>query len=313
MPLPTAVLDRFNAEQNVQLRWLMGKLLLRRGNRDDWFNCPVFQLLAAGDNYTRRLNEFIERFRGILIDEREAHTKAQEMLNPDVQEFDNKFEDFLSEIIAAIHLSEQGCSRFHFCEPPQPDFVAERRDRQVFAEVKHLRKPASLFEVAFSQWEANRTRDAARYQFDYIFSGGGENLALAPDQENALRQLIDRLPERARPAEFTHTLPRGANIKFRLMDGEGVMQSDAVGGNLADIRSRFEQDILCKFFYGSLGKALSQLYSSHVPADAERVIVLRWTAPDDAALVENEIRQEIPAALRDFLVRYFPNLEICMV
>lgn len=313
MPIPNIFLERLNSPANEQLRWLMGDLLVQRSTQVNWFECPIFQSLRKREDALHGLNRLIQSARTVLEDEGEAQNRANSVLNPSEKDFDSKLEDFLAEISAVVRLSEREFIRFRFCDPPQPDLSAERNGRQVFIEVKNLRVPNSLFEIAFSQWEANRTRDTERFQFNVRLACGGIDPILNGNQERKLRNVIDTLPQLNRPCETTETLPGSVAITFKLLDGDGGMVSDVIGGNIADIVPRVEQDLVRKLLLGPLGKALSQLYNAAVPPDAERVIALRWRVYAEAELVETDVRDNVQNKIQSFLAQFFDNIEVHII
>jgi len=60
-------------------------------------------------------------------------------------------------------------------------------------------------------------------------------------------------------------------------------------------------------------KALSQLYNSAIPAEATKVLFLRWKVPWDLAVGPAVIRDTVRDELQNFLGRFFPRLELRIV
>jgi hypothetical protein len=309
-------LPELDRPENSELRWLMADLLVARRKRDDWFKCPIFQLFAGGPNATSALNDRIRSCRQTLVNESELRDKANAILKPGDPEFDNKLDDFVAEMVAVTYLSSNGFSKFRFLEHQQhrqPDLEALRNGRQVYVEVKNLRAPLSLLEVAFSQWEANRTREPQKYAFDCRLELNGMNRILDSDQEEWLRKIIDDLGEERRPKKLSYAGPGGVALSFVLNDGAGAMMSSPIGGNLAPIQEHAEQDLVRKLLYQTVGKALAQLYDPSINEDADRAIVFRWKVPDNASLVEQEVRSRVTDAFRLFLQTFFPGVEVFLI
>src|SRR5262249_26683142 len=147
--------------------WLFNDLLTARARQRDWFLSVPLQQLATGSRSAEQAwNGLIARFRDCLEQRDEALQRVQEI---SVTDLDEKLDDFVAEMIAVVYLSQREFSRFHFCPPgnaPLPDLRAVRGGREVFIEVKNLREPNSVANVAISRWHANRANDPERFAFD---------------------------------------------------------------------------------------------------------------------------------------------------
>jgi hypothetical protein len=167
VPTPAEACERLSQPQNEPLRWLLGEALVARSQRAAWHECRVLQQLAGGSEAGERAwNGLIERSRQALTNPEEAQTRARAVLTPGAADFDEKLDDLVAEMVAVVYLSAQGFSRLHFIptgEISTPDLTGVKRGQDAFIEVKNLREPPSLTIVAFSRWNANRTRNPERF------------------------------------------------------------------------------------------------------------------------------------------------------
>lgn len=294
----------------------MGDLLLCRARRPDWHECRILQQLGARSKEAEGAwNGLIDRFRQVLTNANNALIRVREILNPGAADFDGKLDDLVAEMVAVVYLSDLGYSNFDFCPPgtvAMPDLRAVKDGKDAFIEVKNLREPPSLTIVAFSRWHGNQAHDPERFGFDVSIEFGGIEPELSREQREAIERVIDQLPSRVRPAQFDETLPGGLVVTITLTDGKGAMMTHGPGGALDPVRIRSAQSVVYKLM-APAAKALSQLYSSSVPAEVHRVMVLRWKVPDDVWLVEEEVRRQVGAAIQKFLSEFFPDLEVHLV
>jgi len=218
-------------------------------------------------------------------------------------------------MVTVVYLATKGFSQLRFCPPgelPTPDLTGVKNGRDAFIEVKNLREPPSLTIVAFSRWHTNRAVAPDRFNFEVIVEYEGVEPEVNREQRKALERIVDRLPDRKRPARFIETLPGGLEIILSLRDGPGVMMTHGPGGALDPVRIRSQQSLVYKMM-APAAKALSQLYGPKVPAGVLRVMVLRWKVPDDVWLVEEEVRALVGAAIQGFLGGFFSDLEVHLI
>jgi hypothetical protein len=232
-------LDRLNEPANAQINWTFGNLLQARATRADWLKCPLLQQLETGANLNLNAwNELCRRTRESLANEADLQRKAESLLAPDSPQFDVNLDDFLAEMLGAIYLAEVlGHTNITFPTENNitTDLISECDGIHYVTEAKNLREPRSLAYVAFAQWNQSKAANPAGFAFTADFLRIDDPFDdLTAEQDTAVRNLIEHLPERQRPSTFETTLPGGRRLLVRVADGVGALIHQGPGPFLVD-------------------------------------------------------------------------------
>lgn len=301
------------AKQNSEIQWLLGAVLIQRAARSDWYDCRILQQLERGT--AKGWNELIGRCRGALSNPEELLERCQKLLNPVALDFDDKLEDFIAEMVAVAYLLREGYADIHFLRAngtSSPDIEARLNGFQTGVEVKQLREPSTVTYVAFRRWNRNKASDPDRYAFDVQIDSLDPEFDLTFDQRHGLQEVVDGLPNRARPSEFIHTLADAKRVRFTLRDGEGVMVHHGGVSGTDDILVDVAQGLVLKALE-PMRKALTQLYGGEQQSDVSKMLFFRWQVPDQAFMDAIAIRDAVQDGLQNFLGALFPNLQVVIV
>lgn len=304
-----------NQPEHKDVNWLLGDLLRARMNGPCWLDNPVLQVIAM--DWGVPLSRIVSVARKYIVENEALHAKLNGELNPKAVGFDTRIEDFVAEIVAVYKLgSLVGFKNFEFLvsgDKGMPDFRAVKEETPYYIEVKNLREPNSVSVVALRRWHRRTIEDPDRFRFTVELDFHSQiEPDLSDEQIKALEAVIDSLPDKRRPCDFTAELPRGLDLQLTISDGSPVMISYGAGGimdPLIDMRTRtFVIKVL-----DHASKGLRQLYGSHLDPEARRLLVLRWKVPADSWFVADDIQAAIQDSLEKFLAPYFGSLEIHII
>lgn len=312
-------IDTMNYDANQQINWSIGDILRERGARADWRDCPILQHLETGSQRLRAWNELFRRTRAALQDENNLRTKARAMLNPQNPSFDVVLGDFIAEMLAAQYLSRLGHRDVRFTSDEDAitaDLLSSHNDVAYVCEVKNLREPNNLTNAAFARWHRNQAENRERYNFTAEFVGIDDPFEdLTREQGEAVRNLVDALPERRRPSTFTVTLPGNRRLHVHVSDGAGVAVRMGPGPFLVGpIVEKVARSTVLKLLKPTR-KAMAQLYSSAVPSDSRRLLFLRWKPPEEVGVIgeAENVRGPVMQALQAFIGQFFEQIAVVIV
>jgi len=311
-------LQHLDEEANQEIARAIGDLLRQRAAREDWRECPILQHLETGAPNLHLWNELFRRTRQALEDDNALPRKAQGILNPSAG-FDLALDDFIAEMIAVQYLAALGHQGIQFPAEGQAvtaDVISSRDGITYVTEAKNLRAPNGLSYVAFARWHHDRAAAPQRYNFAVDFLELENPFEdLTPAQAAAVRQLVDDLPERARPATFQVALPGGRTLRVRVSEGERGMMRHGPGPFLVDpLVEECQRAVVVKLMEPTR-KALLQLYSAAIPVEWRRLLFIRWKPPEDiGAIGEAErVRTAVRDGLQTLIRQFFPNFAVAIV
>lgn len=217
---------------NEQISWALGDLLRLRAARADWLQCRLLQQLETAQH--------LDAWRGLIGDTRRSLAtegdlpqKARLLLRPESTSFDQSLDDFVAEMVAAIYLSHLGHTGIRFPSEQDEittDIISVHEGTTCVTEAKNLREPNSLAYVAFARWHQDSAADPQRYNFTAELVKIDDPFGdLTAEQSNAVRHLIDELPDRARPSTFQITLPGDRSVRVRVSNDPGGLVHYAGG------------------------------------------------------------------------------------
>lgn len=318
MPLENAMRSLADT-RNQQINWAIGDLLRQRAARNDWLQCPLLQHLEVGAANLEAWNELFRRTRETLADQDSLRTKAQVLLRPDNANFDHVLDDFIAEMLAAQYLSSLGHSEIRFLSEEEPitaDLLSVHNNITYVTEAKNLREPNSLTYVAFARWHHNRVARPDAFKFTVEFLELEDPFEdLTPAQANAVRNLVDALPERQRPSTSLTTLPGGRRVRVRVGEGTGVMLRHGPGPFLVgEVVEECQRAVVIKLLEPAR-KALTQLYSTAVPTDYRRLLFVRWKTPDEIQAIgeQENVRAAVQNHCEAFIRNFFPNFALTIL
>ena len=304
---------------NQQIEWAIGGLLRQRAERDDWRECTILRQLETGEVNLAAWNQLFQSTRESLSDEGQLRVKANTVLQPSSASFDLALDDLIAEMIAAMYLSELDHTNIRFLSEDSAittDLMSVRDGITYVTEAKNLREPNSLAYVAFARWHHNRAAHPAAFNFSAEFLEIDQPFEdLDSAQINAVRKLVDALPQRQRPSTFLTTLPGNRKLRTRLSEGGGVMAQYGPGPFLVNEAVDRSQRALITKLLEPTRKALTQLYSTKVPDDYRRLLVFRWKPPDEIQAIgeiEN-VRTPVMSKWQAFIREFFPRFALAIV
>lgn len=319
MALETA-LHALGEPANEHINWAIGDLLRERAIRDDWRECPLLRQLETDARLgLSAWNALFRRTREALTDDADLPRKARILLSPACRSFDQSLEDFIAEMMAAIYLSHLGHGAVRFLSEEDSittDLISVLDDISYVTEVKNLREPRSLAYVAFARWHHNRAANLGRFNFLVEFLDIDDPFDdLTRQQADAVRDCVDGLPDRNRPSVFEVTLPSNRTLRIRVSEGPGGMIQDGPGPfQVAPLVEECQRAVVLKLL-DPAKKALTQLYSSAVPADFRRLLFVRWKPPDSIAAIEESgtVRDAVRQNYEAFIRQFSPNFALVIL
>jgi hypothetical protein len=308
-----------NDPANQAINWALGNVLRARAARADWQQCLILRHLEMGAGNLNAWNELFRRTGEALADESALPRKAQMLLQPAGGSFDTVLDDFIAEMLAAqyLFLLQHGNIRFPVEQDDiTTDLISEHDGVTYVTEAKNLREPTNLTYVAFAHWHRNRAVNPDRFNFRVEFVHLDDPFEdLTASQANAVRNLIDVLPDRTRPATFGITLPGNRSLRVRIGEGEAAMLRYGPGPfEVGPVVEECQRALLIKILEPAK-KALTQLYSAAVPSESRRLLFIRWKPPDEVAVIgeAENIRTELQNALQILVRQFFPNFALVIV
>jgi len=306
--------------ENEPINWAIGSLLRQRLEQDGWEEIIILQHLASASPRQKAWNDLFDRTRKALANPDDLPMKGSLLLSRvRTTIFNDVLDDFIAEMLAVLYLAAMGHNSIRFLSEGG-DITVDIESRcdgvTYFTEVKNLREPRSLSFVAFKRWERNRTAYPEKFTFHADLVDLDDPLGdLTVEQENAVNALVDELPTRKVPSDFTRMLPGDRCIRVRLADGPAVMIRQGPGPFLVEPVVKDAQRGLVLKLMDPTRKALSQLYRSEVPTESRRLLVLRWKLPEEiAAIGESEnVRSVVHQETQSFLRRFFPNFALAIM
>jgi hypothetical protein len=295
-----ALLDsELSKPENEPLRWLLRDILLAGASNF------LSEMIVARQR-TTIWNRMIERYRSLLINPDEAPQKVAKEVNlnaPIRERCDGRLNDLYAEILAVVTLAEQGYRDFEVVveQEKAPDFRARKGGASALIEVKNLREPEDLINVAVSRrWTRLRAEKPHRYNFPVQVYHSHQR----PVSKPALKQLLtllDQLPDRSSD-RIQQELDGGIVIRIQKGDADWVPAPEfdcGVSGqrtvreseNRAQmvIRSplrledfQFRPEDFQQFFLKGLrvtAEATGQLFSRSISHPGDNIVALRWEAP----------------------------------
>jgi hypothetical protein len=305
-------------EANRDINYAIGDLLRERALRDDWRQCSILQQLETGRNI-RVWNELCQRTRRALANEADLPRKASSLLRPGSSSFDRALDDFIAEMLAALYLSRLGHSGISFPAEENPittDLISVHNGTNYVTEAKNLREPNSLAYLAYARWHHNRASNPEAFNFTAQFVRIDDPFEdLTAEQMEALRNLIDVLPERQRPSDFRITLPGNRALWVHVADGPGVMVQHGPGPFLVNEAVEECQRAIFLKLMEPARKALTQLYSNAVSAEYRRLLFIRWKPPDSIAAIgeADGVREVVLDRFQTFIRHFFPSFALAIL
>ncbi len=300
--------------EQTDLNWLLGSLLRARMNAPCWLDNPVLQVIARDCGIP--LSRVVSAARKYIVDDKDLAEKLREKLNPKAHDFDDQIDDFVAEIVGVYYLGARGFKNFEFLASgnrSMPDFRAVKEETPYYIEVKNLREPNSVSVVALRRWNRRTIEDPDRFRFTVEVDFRSQiEPDLSHEQIKALEAVIDSLPDKRRPCDFTAQLPRGLDLQFKISDGSPGMISYGAGGIMDPLIDARTKTFVIKVL-DRTSKGLRQLYGSHLDPKARRLLVLRWKVPTDSWFVADDIQAAVRDSLEKFLAPYFGGLEIHII
>jgi hypothetical protein len=275
--------------------------------------------LETGAPNLNAWNELFRRTREALADEAELPRKARTVLQPDTPSFDSALDDFIAEMLAAQYLSFLAHNDIRFPSEEEPittDLMSVHEGITYVTEAKNLREPNSLAYVAFARWHHNRAADPAAFNFmAELLEIEDPFEDLTAEQANAVRNLIDTLPNRQRPSTFQTALPGSRVVRIRVADGSGVLVQYGQGPFLvAQVVEECQRAVIIKLLE-PVRKALTQLYSTSIPADYRRLLFVRWKPPDRVLAIgeADRVRTVVQDTCQAFIREFFPSFALAIL
>jgi hypothetical protein len=312
-------LRSLNDEPNGQLNWAIGDLLRQRAEREDWRSCAVLRQLETGDAPTAGWNELLRGTRAALVDETMLSEKARTLLQPQSKSFDLALDDFIAEMLAVHYLALLGHVGIRFPSEQYPimtDIISVHEGITYVTEAKNLREPVSLGRTAFRRWHYNRAADPTAFNFRVeILEIDDPFEDLSAPQAKAICNLIDELPLRSRPSEFSTTLPENRNVLIRITDATPALVQYGQGPFLvAPVVEDCQRSLIVKLLE-PIRKALTQLYSPSVPDDYRRLLFIRWKPPDAVAAIgeADHVRTIVMEHCQSLIRAFFPNFALAIL
>jgi hypothetical protein len=311
-------LRALGADENGEIESAIGTLLRRRAGRNDWRECVILQQLESGRNLAG-WNQLFRSTCEALEDATTLPRKAALVLNPESRSFDEALDDFVAELLAVLYLAALRHTAIRFeLEPTQcsPDLRSVKEGINYATEAKNLREPRSLTYVAFARWHRNRAAHPDVFSFSVEFLEIEDPFEdLMAEQATAVRELVDQLPERARPSTFNVTLPGDRRVRVRVTEGGGRMMRYGPGPFLvAPVVESCQQAVILKLLE-HLRKALTQLYFGGLPEGTRKLLFVRWKPPDEIAGIgeASHVRDSVASSLQRFLRNFFADFALTIM
>jgi hypothetical protein len=312
-------MNALNEASNDNLNWAIGNLLRQRAARDDWRLCPILQHLETGAPNVISWNELFSRTREVLADGSSLPFRAATLLQPTSASFDSAIDDFIAEMLAAQYLASLGHGDIHFLREQEPittDLMSIREGITYVTEAKNLRGPNTLAHIAFRRWHHNRAANPEAFNFTAELLEIEDPFEdLTAEQVSAVRNLVDALPGHRRPSTFQTVLPGNRSVDVRVSDGSAGLIEYGPGPFLvAPFVEEAQRTLIVKLLEPTR-KALTQLYSTSVPAEYRRLLFVRWKPPGNTVAtgeLEN-IRTVVHHSCQTFIRQFFQSFALALM